>query len=549
MFDVYGNTVKTLITVALITVACAATAGCGGSGKYVIAENGTSGYAIVLSGDASPSEEHAAKELRYFIREATGADIPVVGEHDSRAGEPQRIFVGSSPTADKLVPPDKAFDLKKFGDEGFAVRTVTGESGDADFIIAGGRLRGTMYGVYDFLETLGFRWYTKDMTRYPEGKKITVGTIDVDSAPAFMYRVPYIHDAFDTDWAARNRVHSGQDSLNTERGGNVGILGSHTFDRLIPPSLYNDHPEYFPLIGGERVTGYVQRCLSNPEVVRVAAENMIAWMDSEPEHRIFSLGQNDVEKLCECPECRKILEEQGAPSGLFVHFANQVAEIVAEKHPENYISIFAYTFSEKPPKSIRPHPHVIIRMAPIRQCFGHPFTECTSEPAKKFREHLDGWSKLTDTIFVWHYCTDFSNYFMPFPDFNEFMNDCRNYYERGVKGIYFQGTYTTDHAADSELRAWVMSKLLWDPYLDGDALVDEWMDGVYGPASAPMRANFDLVQTITAPPENHLFIYDPPTKEMWPNHISSRAWTACTMSPRNWRRTTRQRFTMSGKTA
>ena len=169
-------------------------------------------------------------------------------------------------------------------------------------------------------------------------------------------------------------------------------------------------------------------------------------------------------------------------------------------HPENYITIFAYTFSEKPPKTIRPHDHVIIRMAPIRQCFGHPFTECTSPQAAAFRENLDGWAKLTDQIFVWHYVTDFPNYLMPFPDFNEVNADVRNYHNRGVSGIFFQGAYTSMATADAELRSWVIARMFQDPYRDGDAVVDEWMQGVYGPAWETMRGAFDLTQAYTESP-------------------------------------------------
>ncbi len=508
MFNALAKYISTALAAAALTIVIVG--GCS-SGKMDIVKNGQSDYAIVISKSASPSETHAAAELRNFIKESSGADIPLVAESDARAQEPKRIFIGAGELSESLLP--EALDMKGFSDEGFAIRTV-----GKDIVIAGARLRGTMYGVYAFLEEMGFRWYTKEITKYP-GKTLSVAALNYDDAPKFMYRVPWISEAFDPDWAARNRVHSGGDPEDLARGGKMDIMGSHSFDRLIPPSLYNEHPEYFPLIGGKRVTGYVQRCLSNPEVVKVAAENMIKWMDEEPGYRFFSLGQNDVEKLCECPHCQKILEEQGAPSGLFVHFANQVAELVAEKYPDNYLTIFAYTFSEKPPKTIRPHKNVIIRMAPIRLCFGHPFTECTSVHAQNYREHLDGWAKLTDKIFVWHYCTDFPNYFMPYPDFNEFIKDTVNYYERGVKGIYFQGTYTTEASADGELRAWLMSRLLWDPYQDADALINEWMQAVYGKAWEPMRANFDLVQTLTEPADKHLYIYTPCTKELWPDHV------------------------------
>jgi len=503
----------------VLTVLSFPAAGYGAERSFVIAEHGASEYTIVLSEEPSPSERHAAGELQDFIEAATGARLPVLDGLDPRAAVPPRIFVGAGKLADSLLGKTGTAEGKKFGDEEFVIRTALNDGALPDFVIAGGRVRGTMYGVYTFLEKLGFRWFTRDVTRFPDGGRLATGPIDEDFVPPFMYRLFRISEAYDQDWAARNRVHSGGGPMDAAHGGNMRILGSHTFDKLIPPSLYKEHPEYFPLIGGKRVTGYVQRCLSNPDVVKIAAENMIKWMDEEPDYTIFSLGQNDVEKMCECPECRKILEEQGAPSGLFVHFANQVAEIVEKKHPDKYIIIFAYTFSEKPPKNIRPRKNVIIWMAPIRLCFGHPFTECTSEQAREFRRNLEGWSRLTDRIFVWHYCTDFPNYLMPFPDFNEFTKDTRNYYERGVKGIYFQGTYSTVGGADSELRAWVMAQLLWDPYRDPDRLIDEWMHGVYGPAYEPMRAVFDLEQKHTEPPENHLFIYDPPTKEMWPDHV------------------------------
>ncbi|MCD6308977.1 MAG: DUF4838 domain-containing protein, partial [Candidatus Latescibacteria bacterium] len=330
---------------ASLVLALAACAGvfmdsCSMDGTFEIAADGESPYTIVLSGRASPSEKHAADELKNFIREATGAELTVVGENGAGPGTTPRILIGMGPAAETLLAGTGPVDIDRLGDEGFVIRTVAGNRSRPDIVIAGGRKRGTMYGVYTWLHRLGFRWYTTQITRLPEGKRVAAQVINERFVPPFMYRVPYITEAFDPDWSARNRVHSGGDPVDEKRGGKVEILGSHTFDKLIPPELYREHPEYFPLIGGKRVTGYVQRCLSNPDVVKVAAKNMIAWMDENPDRHFFSLGQNDVEKLCECPECTKILEEQGAPSGLFVYFANQVAEIVEKVHPENYISIF-----------------------------------------------------------------------------------------------------------------------------------------------------------------------------------------------------------------
>ena len=491
---------------------------CGGGG-FTVAEKGKSPYVIVLADNPSPSERHAAQELQKFINLAAGAELPIIGENDALAQKSPRIMVGSGKISDALLAKGKPVDFKALGDEGFILRAIQGKGSRPDIVIAGGRLRGTMYGVYTFLDRLGFRWYTSRVTRFPEGKTLKSPALDEQTIPPFMYREPFICEAFDGDWAARNRVNSGAAALDSTRGGKLTVLGVHTFDQLIPPSLFKEHPEYFPLIGGKRVTGYVQRCLTNPDVTELAARNMIAWMDREPNQRIFSLAQNDVEKNCECPACKKIMDEEGAPSGLYVTFVNKVAEIVEKKHPENYVSTLAYMFTEKPPKTVKPRENVLIRLCPIYMCVGHPFTECTSKETKQFTETLAGWGKLTDRIFIWHYATDFSNYLMPFPNFIEFTQAIKTYSHSGVKGIFLQGAYTSPGSSDADLRAWVMARLLWKPSENPDGVVNEWMHGVYGKAFAPMRTVYDLMHTRVKDPNLHLRIFDAPTRNLWPDSI------------------------------
>ncbi|MHB9029840.1 MAG: alpha-glucuronidase family glycosyl hydrolase, partial [Candidatus Latescibacterota bacterium] len=200
--------------------------GCGGSAS--LAEKGESPYAIVLSGSPSPSERHAAEELQKHIRLATGAELPIVTESDSRAQQPPRILVGFGQTAEKLLAMEKPVSPDSLGDEGFIIRTVPAKGGSPDIVIAGGKLRGSMYGVYTFLDRLGFRWYTNRVTRHPEGGRLSVPRIDEHTVPVFMYREPFIREAFDGDWAARNRVNSGSAALDSTRGGNVTVLGVHT---------------------------------------------------------------------------------------------------------------------------------------------------------------------------------------------------------------------------------------------------------------------------------------------------------------------------------
>ena len=508
---------KVILLAAVFCLCCFCT---GNQADFYLVSEGEYPYAIVLSDEASPSEEFAAKELQQHIKLATGYEIPIVDEASQRAQEPARLLIGRGGLSEKLVSEGTAVDWNDFGDEDFIIRTVKGNGPYPDIVIAGGRLRGTMYGVFTFLDKLGFRWYTNRKTWLPQDRRLPIPYFNENVTPLFMYRCALITEARDPDWAVRNRIHAGLDSdLDDAHGHSVRIRGVHTLHEFIPDSLYRENPEYFPMIGGRRVTGAVQRCLSNPEVVEVAAKNMIALMKRRPNTHIFALTQEDVEKYCECPECTKIAEAEGSQAGVYVDFANKVAEITEKIFPENYILTYAYWFTEKPPKTIKPHKNVLIQMSAISICCAHPFPECSDSASVNYYERLQGWSKLTDRIFIWHYATNFRNLLMPFPDFKEFAPDVRNYYSLGVRGLFFQSSHFGPGGSDSDLRAWVMARLLWDFDQDPDELVNEWMHAVYGPAFEPMREYHDLIHSRVADPDQHLHIFENVTRNKWPDDV------------------------------
>jgi hypothetical protein len=394
------------------------------------------------------------------------------------------------------------------GPEGFVLRTV-----GPRLVVAGGGPRGTMYGCAELLERLGVRWFTPTVTRVPKKPTLALPVLNETQSPAFEYREPFFWEAFDRDWAARNRVNGQHARLDASTGGKVTYYPFvHSFDELIPPSLYAEHPEYFSLIDGQRASGYVQRCLSNPDVLRLAIDRVRAWIREHPEATIFSVSQNDTYRECQCDPCKALTEQYGGHAGLYLWFVNQVAEAIEKDHPDRLIDTLAYQFTEPPPRGIVPRKNVRVRLCPIACCVAHPFERCAAPPNRAFLGHLRGWGAMTDTLYIWHYNTNFAHYLMPVPDFDEFPAEARLYKRTGVKGIFFQGAYAPGGGgSDSELRAWVMAKLLWNVNADTDALVTEWMQGVYGPAWRPMRRWFDLLHEKARDPDRHVFIYDPPT--------------------------------------
>jgi hypothetical protein len=456
---------------------------------------------IVLPAKASAAEKRAADELRTHLKQMAGVEPPL--STDDQPKPHGAILLGASNT--HLKPLNVTLDPAKLGEEGFLLRTV----GD-DVIVAGAGPRGTLYGATTLLEKLGVRWFTPSITRVPNRKTIPLDALDEIQLPAFEYRQPYIKEALDKNWAARLKTNGQFSGLDDSTGGAI-VYGEfvHTFDKLVPPELFSTHPEYFPLINGKRENGYVQRCLTNSDVLKLTIETVRRWMKNSPNATIFSVSQNDCFKFCECDACKAIEEKFGGKhSGVYLWFVNQVAEAVEKEFPDKLIDTLAYQFTEAAPAGIKPRKNVRVRLCPMIVCESHLYESCQHEPTVKFAARLHKWASLTDALYIWHYNTNFTHYLAPFPDFRQFPDSIRLYQRMGVKGVFFQGSYSSLGGAEAELRAYVMAKLAWDPTLDADALVTEWMKGVYGePAAGPMRKWFDLLHERFARPGNHLHVH------------------------------------------
>ena len=472
-----------------------------------LVRNGKSEHAIVLANDASLSENHAAGELQKFLEEISGAKLPIVGEDAKPA---KMIVVGSCETQRALAP---EMDINSMGEEGFAIKTV-----GPHLVIAGGKLRGTMYGVYAFLEeVLGCRWFTSTISRIPKMSSIRIGSLDIAQKPDFEYREPYYIGAWDPDWAARNRVNGNATRLDAARGGKIAYNRfCHTFDELVHIDKYlKDHPEYYSLVNGVRQGGQYkgQLCLTNPEVVKIVTETVLKWIEEKPDLRIVSVTQNDNANYCQCEKCKAVDAEEGSPSGLMLRFVNQVAEVVEKKYPQILIDTFAYWYTQKPPKITKPRPNVRVRLCPINNCQHHPYEAC--EKNKAFMADLNGWHAITNNVlYIWHYNTNFANYLLPLPDLEELAADVPLYKRSGVVGVFFQGSYTAGNGPYGgggfmdDLKAYMLAKLAWNSSIDARAVRREFLDGFFGAAAKPIGEYLDLLHENVRKDNIHGTIFD-----------------------------------------
>jgi hypothetical protein len=475
-------------------------------GAITLADKGKSPYSIVVDANASPSEQRAARELQRFLEEMSGARLPLASAGEIVRGP--KVFVGDSPALRKLR---LNLPLGELGPEGFILRAH-----GRHLVIAGGRQRGTMYGVYAFLERLGCRWFTSGVSRIPKTPLIRIDSLNAAEKPAFEYREPFFTEAFDKDWAARNRTNGAHSRLDESTGGKLQYYPFvHTFYQLVPPEKhFKEHPEYFSFIDGKRRVERGQLCLTNPDVLRIASEQVERWIRDHPEATLYSVSQNDWEGWCECGRCLRVEQEEGGKHmGPVLRFVNALAERIEKSHPDKLIDTIAYWYTEEPPAKARPRPNVRIRLAPIGICTAHSFASCPR--SAYFAKNLKAWSEITNQLYIWHYNTNFSHYLLPFPDFDELAADIPLYKKHGVAGLFMQGAYEEGGGGEMAwLRSYVLARLLWNPSVNVNEVIDEFFQGVYGGAARRMRMYFDLLHHEVRPrPAGlgaHLWIFNVP---------------------------------------
>jgi len=443
--------------------------------SLTLVADGESKYAIVLSADASPSEKWAAEDLVSHLRQMSGATLDVQAEGESLPAK--AILIGDGQTVRSL---GVKLDTAALGPDGFVIRTV----GDR-LVIAGGRDRGTMYGVFTLLEKLGCRWWYPGASTIPPVKTIRIADMDEQHAPALEYRDMLYGDMDNSKesmvWRARNKVNGGFYKDMKPEYGRAWKFHTlvHSYDALLPPARYfNEHPTYYALRNGRHNPG--QPCFSNKDVVRLMADSIMRLIAAHPEWRFFTIGQNDNSNYCECDDCKALAKRYGSHGGAQVHFAKEIAAIVRRKHADVVINVPAYRWTRQPPRGIVPDAKMAITLCSIECNFGQPLADGYPDENAAFKTDIEGWSELAPKLYIWDYTTNFTHYVLPYPNYYVLAPNVKFYADHKVRGIMHQGSHTTRHGQFSPLCMWILAKAMWDPNVDDRKLVEEFCLGYYG---------------------------------------------------------------------
>ena len=451
---------------------------------------------IFISADASPSEKWAAEQLSVTLEQMTGARMPLT------TGD-------KMPTSSPAVAVGRSVFTERAGTEFPEGESCLLRTSDGTLIIAGGRQRGTMYGVFCFLEKLGCRWYTADVARIPKLQAVKLSPLGEIVRPAFQYREVFFTEAQGTEWSARNRLNGHFHRLDETVGGRIEYQPfAHSFYDLVPPSEHFDsNPEYFALVAGKRRRENAQLCLTDSDVVRMSIQRAQQWLTRNPSLSVVSISQNDGAGWCECEPCQRVvMQEGGQLSGLLLRFVNRVAEALSRSHPGKLVDTLAYQATADPPSFVRPLANVQIRFCPIDACQAHSFQRC--EYNRQFQERLTRWSRITPKLVIWQYSINFEHFLAPFPNEQALSFDLPLFQRAGVSGVFVEGAVSDGGGGENaELRSYLAAQLLWNPRTDVAAETRGFLDAVYGPAAPLMSQYLALRQHAVKPKHNlHLWV-------------------------------------------
>jgi hypothetical protein len=424
-----------------------------------IVQDGKSRFVICVPKDSPAGAVSSAETLRDYLKRMSGAELPIVQ--------------GAPPASNCILFEIRGRSLdhtaKSLSDDGFRIH-----SGDQRLTLTSDNILGLRNAVYTLLETyLGCRKYSPTVEVVPHRSTISLPEIDDTQIPALSYR---LQDFRDSSYAAWHKLSSRDD---------WGLF-VHTFETLVPVKTYfKDHPEYFSENNGVRVADG-QLCLSNPDVLRIVVDELRHRMKENPSAHYWSVSQNDTYLPCCCATCAAIDKEEGAQSGSLLRFINRVAA----EFPDRTISTLAYQYSRSAPAITKPAPNVNIMLCSI-ECNRSKPIDAVGQDAS-FVKDVQDWGRLTHNIFLWDYVIQFRNLVSPFPNLRVLQPNMQFFVRNGINSVFEQGLPEM-YGEFAELRAYLVSKLLWNPSVNVDSVMNDFLQGYYGDAAPFVRRYIDTM--------------------------------------------------------
>lgn len=491
--------------------------------KFIMAENGAVKIPIILYENAPPRTKQAAKDLSDYMAKICGS-IPNIIEGRPDPLPQNAIWVGFQPELKNLFPKID-FDFKYpeeiiIATDGKNLVIAGRDRWDPALMNAKGRLAeitgrqqeyGTANAVYTFLQDyLNVRWI------FPgEFGEDIIPQKDISFAP-FEYRY---HPQIRGRIGIFVRLSLGNTKENPahlwaryqrDQLDSFSLEGGHGFGDWWK-KYSKSHPEYFALQPDGTRSGYpspntAKLCNSNPAVWDQWLFEVEEQIKADPGKYIFNVSPNDSWSSghCVCEKCRAWdnpkgemvtyhwkgkKEDRPALSDAQVTFANTLARMLKKRFPdkEYYVQLHAYGLSRPPPVAAVPDDNVI-----ISSVSNFHLTGAESRPLHM--SQFEGWAKKAK-LMAWR--PNIGNpagftWGMPDVDMTEAGKDFRFAADNKCISLYFDMLW--GHWSTQGPYYYIIFQLAWNPYINVQAVMDDYYKRAFGPASQELKQYWELME-------------------------------------------------------
>ena len=443
--------------------------------QFILAGKGQEPAKLVVSEKNAKELKPAAMWLKKYCRQITGEKLKIVPSASGKRVE----FV-----LDPKMPKD-SFSVT-FPEKG--VMRLTGSTP-----------RSVQYAALDLLERYaGCRWLYmgKLGDEVPKADIIEFPTQDYKDAPAFLDRT------FSFSWNTPNIGRYGDDWIVKVRLSPIEerVRFKHNLDKLFPPKIFGkSHPEFYQILHGKRFdvlapksTYRWQPCFSAPGIAEAAAKRIIEHFRKTGE-RTYSLGVNDIETYCECEQCEKtdgnVINYLGVRNrtASYFKFCNEVARLVTAEYPDAKLGFLAYECMNEPLPGFKLHPALVPFITYDRMQWLIP------ERRELDQKITRSWKATGLKEIGWYDYIYGGHYQLPRMYLHLMQQYLQWAHKNGVRRFYSE-FHPSDDAHEGP-KGYAFMKMLWNPYLDLDKLLDDWYVKAVGPKAAPyLREYFDRIE-------------------------------------------------------
>lgn len=418
---------------------------------------------------------NAANLLQKYCNEITGKSLPITNKTSKKA---KSICIQQ----DKSLHPD-----------GYLISIEKNK-----IQIFGGERKGCTYAVIYLLESyLGCKYLSPTAKVVPKSNSISFPILTYEDEPKNDRRIINLYyEDIPQEYIDWNRLYTIEEIYPP----NYFV---HTFLRFLPWETYfNEHPEYFALLENKQ-RSIDQICPSHPKVKEIIVAQLKEQMAKLPNQKVWSVSQNDNFSYCQCDNCSKIIAEDKSPSGPIIRLVNDIATAF----PDKIISTLAYQYSRKAPEVTVPRNNVEVMLCTI-ELHRHA-SIMKNEDAQSFRDDMIAWGKIAQNIFIWDYTINFNHSVSPFPNIHTLKENCQFFTDNNVNAVFEQSNSSTGFEF-SELKVYLLSKLMWNPDRNIDDLKAEFLNLYYGKAGPTIGKYIKSLEENLAKTNSKLWIYEHP---------------------------------------